>query len=129
MDYHLADFLGLNHTITKHKDLFFDIKKILLRKYPFEHGGLVDLDFNVLEYESSHSDCHNYFPNHSFFIDLVRKRHLFSFHSHLHFLDPSENDLFFIKNYNIPIIIYSLNYDTFLGVNTRYERYCFSWNI
>lgn len=129
MDYHLADFLGLDRLTIKHKTILVDIKRILLSKYPFEHGGLVNHNLEIIEYKSTSLDCHNYIPPQEFFISLVRNKHLFSFHSHLNLVEPSENDLFFIRNYNLPIIIYSLNFDLFLGVNKENEKYRLSWNI
>jgi hypothetical protein len=60
-------------------------------------------------------------PPNDFFMSLIRKPIFFSFHSHLHLLTPSEEDIFFIKNFNIPIIIYSLNWNRFLSVNIKNE--------
>ncbi len=129
MDYHMEDFLELDPTIIKHKNLLLSIKKLLLNNYPFESGGLIDENLNILYYPSLQNDCHSYYPPPQFFVSVVKKKILFSFHSHLHILDPSEEDIFFLKNYDIPIIIYSLNYDCFLSVNIKNEGSRFTWNI
>ncbi len=128
MDYHMEDFLELDPTIIKHKNLLLSIKKLLLNNYPFESGGLVDKNLNILSYPSLQNDCHSYYPPPQFFVSVVKKKILFSFHSHLHILDPSEEDIFFLKNYDIPIIIYSLNYDCFLSVNIKNEGSRSTWN-
>ena len=106
-----------------------DIKSFLLSNYPFESGGLVDYDFNIYKYTANHQSCHKFMPPDDFFLTLIRKPILFSFHSHLHLLTPSEDDIFFIKNYDIPIIIYSLNWDRFLSVNIKHETSYFTWPI
>jgi len=105
------------------------IKKLLLNNYPFESGGLIDENLNILYYPSLQNNCHSYYPPPQFFVSVVKKKILFSFHSHLHILDPSEEDIFFLKNYDIPIIIYSLNYDCFLSVNIKNEGSRSTWNI
>ncbi len=128
MDYHMEDFLELDPTIIKHKNLLLSIKKLLLNNYPFETGGLIDKNLNILYYPSLQNDCHSYYPPPQFFVSVVKKKILFSFHSHLHILDPSEEDIFFLKNYDIPIIIYSLNYDCFLSVNIKNEGSRSTWN-
>lgn len=127
MDYLMVDFLEQDLSIIKHKNLFKSIKKFLLQKYPFESGGLVDQDLNILYYQSIYDSCHSYFPPPQFYVDLVKKPILFSFHSHLHLLKPSEEDIFFLKSYDIPIIIYSLNYNRFLSVNINNETSGFTW--
>lgn len=127
MDYLMVDSQALDPTIIKHKTLFKSIKKHLLQKYPFESGGLVDQDLNILYYPSIKNSCHHYFPPDEFYLDLIRKPILFSFHSHLHLLKPSEEDIFFLKSYDFPIIIYSLNYNSFLSVNINNETSGFTW--
>jgi proteasome lid subunit RPN8/RPN11 len=124
----MEDFLELDPTIIKHKNLLLSIKKLLLNNYPFESGGLVDKNLNILSYPSLQNDCHSYYPPPQFFVSVVKKKIIFSFHSHLHILDPSEEDIFFLKNYDIPIIIYSLNYDCFLSVNIKNEGSRITWN-
>jgi hypothetical protein len=124
----MEDFLELDPTIIKHKNLLLSIKKLLLNNYPFESGGLIDENLNILYYPSLQNDCHSYYPPPQFFISVVKKKIIFSFHSHLHVLHPSEEDVFFLKNYDIPIIIYSLNYDCFLSVNIKNEGSRITWN-
>lgn len=123
----MVDSQALDPTIIKHKTLFKSIKKLLLQKYPFESGGLVDQDLNILYHPSIKNSCHRYFPPDEFYLDLIRKPILFSFHSHLHLLKPSEEDIFFLKSYDFPIIIYSLNYNSFLSVNINNETSGFTW--
>jgi len=127
MVYLMGDFQELGHIIIKRKDIFLNIKSLLLSKYPFESGGLIDEDLNILYYPSLQDNCHCYYPPPEFFVSVIKKKILFSFHSHLHILDPSEEDIFFLKNYDIPIIIYSLNYNRFLSVNIKNETGCFTW--
>ena len=129
MDYPLEDSQEQDHTIIKLNFILKDIKSFLLSNYPFESGGLVDIDFNIYKYKANNPSCHSFMPPDDFFITLIRKPILFSFHSHLHLLTPSEDDIFFIKNYDIPIIIYSLNWDRFLSVNIKHETSYFTWPI
>ena len=84
----------------------------------------------IKEYPSKIKDCHNYLPIDDFYIDIVKNQNVVaSFHSHLNSLTPSGNDLFFMKNYDIPIIIYSLNKNTFLSVNIKDETNLITWNF
>ena len=129
MDYLLVDFQEQDHSITKLNNAIKEIKIFLLSNYPFESGGLVDCDFNVYKYKAVNPSCHRFMPPDDFFMSLIRKPILFSFHSHLHLLTPSEEDLFFIKNFNIPIIIYSLNWNRFLSVNIKNETSYFTWPL
>jgi proteasome lid subunit RPN8/RPN11 len=129
MDYLLEDFQEQDLTIIKLNKALEEIKTFLLSNYPFESGGLVDKDYNIYKYTSDNPSCHRFFPPNDFFLKLIRKQFLFSFHSHLHLLNPSEEDIFFIKNYDIPIIIYSLNWDRFLSVNIKHETSYFTWPI
>jgi proteasome lid subunit RPN8/RPN11 len=129
MDCRLVDFQEQDHTIIKLNIVLKDIKNFLISNYPFESGGLVDFDFNVYKYKAVNPSCHRFMPPNDFFMSLIRKPILFSFHSHLHLLTPSEEDLFFIKNFNIPIIIYSLNWNRFLSVNIKNETSYFTWPL
>ena len=129
MDYLLGDSQEQGHTIIKLNEVIKDIKYFLLSNYPFESGGLVDCDFNVYKYKAINPSCHEFIPPDDFFMTLIRKPMLFSFHSHLHLLTPSEEDIFFIKNFDVPIIIYSLNWDSFLSVNIKNETSYFTWPI
>ena len=129
MDYLLVDFQEQDHSITKLNNAIKEIKIFLLSNYPFESGGLVDCDFNVYKYKAVNPSCHRFMPPDDFFTTLIRKPMLFSFHSHLHLLTPSEEDLFFIKNFDIPVIIYSLNWNGFLSVNIKNETSYFTWPI
>lgn len=128
MGFLMVDFQEHDHIIIKHKSLFIKIKNLLIQQYPFESGGLVDKDLNILYYPSVDNDCHSYTPPPQFFVDLVKKSILFSFHSHLHILNPSDEDIFFLKSYDVPIIIYSLNNKSFLSVNTNNEASRFTWS-
>ena len=123
----MEDFRELDHIIIKHKHILLQIKSLLLKNYPFETGGLVDENLNIFHYNSVCNSCHSYIPPAEFFFDLINKKILFSFHSHLHLLKPSDEDIFFLKNYDIPIIIYSLNYNRFLSVNINNETGRFTW--
>lgn len=129
MDYLLEDSQEQDLTIIKLNNILKDIKYFLLSNYPFESGGLVDCNYNIYKYTAKNQNCHSFMPPDDFFLTLIRKPILFSFHSHLHLLTPSEDDLFFIKNYDIPIIIYSLNWDRFLSVNIKHETSYFTWPI
>jgi proteasome lid subunit RPN8/RPN11 len=129
MDYRLVDFQEQDRTIIKLNIVLKDIKSFLISNYPFESGGLVDSDFNIYKYKAKNQSCHVFMPPDDFFITLIRKPILFSFHSHLHLLTPSKEDIFFIKNYDIPIIIYSLNWNRFLSVNIKNETSYFTWPI
>lgn len=125
----MEDFRALGLITTRHKKLFAEIKKLLLRKYPFESGGLVDFDLNILHFSSKKDNCLTYYPPDEFYLSLIRNKYLFCYHSHLHILRPSEDDLFFIKNYDLPLIIYSLNFDKFLSVNRYNETNCLTWPV
>lgn len=128
MGYLMGDFQVQDLTITKHnKKILLDIKKRLLSHYPFETGGLIDSFKNIHFYESLHNNCHHYYPPPEFYVSLIKNKIVCSFHSHLHILKPSEQDLFFIKNFDIPIIIYSLNYDSFLSVKYNNEDDSLTW--
>ena len=129
MDYLLEDSQEQDLTITKLNKILEEIKIFLLSNYPFESGGLVDSDLNIYKFKSKNPNCHEFFPPDEFFMKVIRKKILFSFHSHLHLLNPSEQDIFFIKNYDIPIIIYSLNWNRFLSVNIKHETSYFTWPI
>ena len=129
MDYHLEDFQEQDHTIIKLNIVLKEIKNFLLSNYPFESGGLVDKNLNIYKYKSNYQSCHRFHPPDDFFLKIIRGDFLFSFHSHLHLLTPSDEDDFFIKNYDIPIIIYSLNWDRFLSVNIKHETSYFTWPI
>lgn len=127
MDCPSEDFQQRDLSVIKFNSILTVIKRELLANYPFEHGGLVDFDGNVSFYPSKKGHCHFYLPCFDFYKCLLNKKIWFSFHSHLHLLKPSEDDFFFIKNYDIPIIIYSLNYNSFLSVNTKNETNYFTW--
>lgn len=129
MDFRMEDFRGLDPTITRHKSLFAGIKRLLLSKYPFESGGLVDFDLNIFPFQSKKDNCWTYYPPDEFYLSIVRNKYLFCYHSHLHILKPSKDDLFFIKNYDLPLIIYSLNFDKFLSVNTKDEANYLTWPV
>ncbi len=128
MDYLMEDFLVQDLIITKSNEkILLDIKKRLLSYYPFETGGLIDSCQNVHFYQSLNNNCHHYYPPPEFYVSLIKNKIVCSFHSHLHILKPSEQDLFFIKNFDIPIIIYSLNYNRFLSVKYNNEDNCLTW--
>jgi len=126
----MVDFLGQNLSIIQYKDLLKSIKNYCLSNYPYESGGLIFANGVTKEYKSKIKDCHNYLPIDDFYIDIVKNQNVVaSFHSHLNSLTPSGNDLFFMKNYDIPIIIYSLNKNTFLSVNIKDETNLITWNF
>ena len=129
MDSHSVDFQQQDLSVIKFNRILQQIKTGLLQNYPFESGGLVFSNGEVCFYKSKKDHCHSYLPSFQFYKDLLVKDVWFSFHSHLHLLKQSDDDIFFIKNYNIPIIIYSLNYNCFLSVNTKNETNYFTWPV
>lgn len=104
-------------------DTLCEIKKYCLRNNPFESGGFILKDQRVVCCESFYNDKYNYYPDHSFYLYLTKPDNIaYSFHSHPDSPYPSDNDIFFIKNYDIPIIIYSLKLNVFLSVNIKNEK-------
>lgn len=123
----MEDFQGLDLLNIQHKT-FNEIKKYCLSRFPYESGGLVKNNDEIIFCESLKKDLINYTPDANFFYHLTRVPAIkYSFHSHLFSPDPSDNDIFFIKNYNIPIIIYSLKYNVFSGVNIKNEKIITTW--
>jgi len=126
----MVDFLEQDLTIIQCKFLLKSIKNYCLSNYPYESGGLIFRNGSLKSYQSKIKDCHNYLPIDDFYTDIVKNNNIVaSFHSHLNSLTPSDNDFFFIKNYDIPIIIYSLNDNTFLSVNIKNETNLITWNF
>lgn len=124
---HLEVFLGLDHLNIQY-NIFNKIKNYCLSKYPYESGGLVKNNSEIIFCESVRQDLINFIPDNTFYYHLCKRDDIsFTFHSHLFSADPSENDLFFIKNFDIPIIIYSLKYNIFSGVNIKNEKIITTW--
>lgn len=128
MGCHTAVFRELGRTITKFS-VFSSIKKELLRAYPFESGGLVYKTGEIRVFHSLQNNCLSYYPSNEFFVSIIKDKPLFCFHSHLHLPKPSNEDLFFLKSYELPLIIYSLNYDCFSSVNIRGEEDYLTWFV
>jgi len=109
-------------------NIFNAIKNYCLDKYPYESGGLVKNYSEIIFCESIRKDLINFVPDKIFYNHLCKPDDIsFTFHSHLFSADPSENDIFFIKNFDIPIIIYSLKYNIFSGVNIKNEKIITTW--
>lgn len=126
----MADFLAQDHLNIELKNVYAEIKNYCRKKYPFESGGYVTKDFKLHFFDSVKDSCLFYLPKHNFYLDIINKKDtiLFAFHSHVSFKDASEEDLKFIKLYDISSLIYIMNSDLFLSVNTRYEKSYLSWS-
>jgi proteasome lid subunit RPN8/RPN11 len=125
----MEDFQELDHLIIPHNS-FNDIKEYCLKNYPYESGGLVLNTNEIVFIESLRKDMLNYYPSLDFYKYIIKSSLVkFVFHSHLYSPEPSENDIFFIKNYDIPAIIYSLNKNVFLSVNIKHEEINTAWYI
>lgn len=109
--------------LTIQLDTLSRIKKYCLCNRPFESGGLILKNQKIVYCESFNNDKYNFYPDHSFYLYLTKPQNIaYSFHSHPDSPYPSDNDIFFIKNYDIPLIIYSLKLNTFLSVNIKNEK-------
>lgn len=122
-------FLGQDLTSIEANKIFGKIKKICLQHYPFESGGYVTKNLEIKFFKSVRFSCFYYLPDFNFYLDVLNKKSeiYFTFHSHLSYDEPSDNDIKFIKVYGIDSLIYIMNQDKFLSVNTKYERNYFSW--
>ena len=78
-----------------------------------------------------HLHSHIYAPPYDFYLDIINFKNdiLFCFHSHINNEKVSENDLKFIKVYNLDSLIYIIDSKKFLSVNTKYEKNYFSWDF
>jgi hypothetical protein len=124
----MVDFLEQDLSTIQFEKILNAIQSYCLSNYPYESGGLIYKDGSIKTYASQINDCNRYLPIYEFYIDLVKGENvLASFHSHLYILKPSDDDLFFIKNYDIPIIIYSLNNKAYLSVNIKNETNLITW--
>lgn len=120
-------FLEQDH-LNIQSNIFNTIKNYSLDKYPYESGGLVKNCSEIIFCESVRKDLINFIPDKTFYKHLLKPEDInFTFHSHLFSIDPSENDIFFIKNFDIPVIIYSLKYNVFSSVNIKNEKIITSW--
>lgn len=120
-------FLELDH-LNIQSDILNKIKNYCLNKYPYESGGLVKKNSEIIFCESMRKDLINFMPEKSFYKHLCEPEDIsFTFHSHLFSTDVSENDIFFIKNFDIPITIYSLKYNFFSSVNIKNEKIITTW--
>jgi proteasome lid subunit RPN8/RPN11 len=120
--YLMVDFQVLD-LLTMQLDVLSEIKKYCISLSPYESGGLVLNNKQIIYCDSKYKDSHNFYPDDIFYLYLRRPENIsFSFHSHPDSLDPSDNDIFFIKNYDIPLIIYSLKLNTFSSVNIKNEK-------
>ena len=121
-DYLMVDFPELNLSITQF-DLLYKIKTYCLSLSPYESGGLVLKNKEIVYFKSLFENEYNFYPDYEFYLYLRQPENIsFCFHSHPDSPYPSDNDIFFIKNYDIPLIIYSLRLSTFLGVNIKNEK-------
>jgi proteasome lid subunit RPN8/RPN11 len=121
-DYLMVDSLELNLS-TIQFDLLYKIKTYCLSLSPYESGGLVLKNKEILYFKSLCENEYNFYPDYEFYLYLRKPENIsFCFHSHPDSPYPSDNDIFFIKNYDIPLIIYSLRLSTFLGVNIKNEK-------
>ena len=121
-DYLMVDSLELNLS-TIQFDLLSKIKTYCLSLSPYESGGLVLKNKKILYFKSLCENEYNFYPDYEFYLYLRQPENIsFCFHSHPDSPYPSDNDIFFIKNYDIPLIIYSLRLSTFLGVNIKNEK-------
>ena len=104
-------------------DLLSKIKTYCLSLSPYESGGLVLKNEQIIYFKSLCENEYNFYPDYEFYLYLRQPENIsFCFHSHPDSPYPSDNDIFFIKNYDIPLIIYSLRLSTFLGVNIKNEK-------
>lgn len=125
----MVDFQEQDLLITQ-LDLFNNIRRYCIENSPYESGGLVLKDNKIIYCGSKHKDALNYYPDDIFYLYLRKPENIsFSFHSHPDSPYPSDNDIFFIKNYDIPLIIYSLKLNTFLSVNIKNEKINFTWFV
>lgn len=125
----MEDFPALDLTNIELADVYDKISKYCLDKRDYETGGIVKKDLSVSFFEPIAKHEAVYLPDFDFYLEVInnKKDILFCFHSHLQNDDASEEDLKFIKVYNIPSLIYIINSNKFLSVNTRYEKSRFSW--
>tara|TARA_E500000305_G_scaffold109324_2_gene113997 strand:- start:545 stop:913 length:369 start_codon:yes stop_codon:yes gene_type:complete len=102
-----------------------------IKNDPFESGGYVKKDFSITFFQSVHLHSHIYAPPYDFYLDIINFKNdiLFCFHSHINNEEVSENDLKFIKVYNLDSLIYIIDSKKFLSVNTKYEKNYFSWDF
>lgn len=116
---------------TELKDVYNEIAVRCSENASIETGGYVDKDLNVCFFDSIVESPDFFIPPHSFYLDIINRKEdiLFCFHSHIYNANASEEDIKFIKIYNIPSLIYIIKDSEFLSVNTKYEEDRFSWDI
>jgi proteasome lid subunit RPN8/RPN11 len=112
-------------------NIYKEIAQYCKKNNSYETGGYVKKDNSIIFEDSLFPSPDFYLPSESFYLNIINKKQdiLFCFHSHLVKSFVSESDLKFIKMYNIPSLIYIIKDNTFLSVNTDYEKCYFSWNI
>jgi len=97
----------MNTELTK---VYEKIRNYCRNRSTYESGGHVykNYDIDFFEPVEKHESC--YLPNIEFYMNLINKKEdiLFSFHSHLEETQPSEEDISFIRVYNINSLIYIL---------------------
>ncbi len=121
-DYLMEDFLELDLSTIRF-DVLYKIKTYCLSLSQYESGGLVLKNKEVIYFNSLCENKYNFYPDYAFYLYLRQPENIsFCFHSHPDSPYPSDNDIFFIKNYNIPLIIYSIKLNTFLSVNIKNEK-------
>ena len=95
--YLMVDFQELDHLIMQ-LDVLSDIKKYCISLSPYESGGLVLKNKQIIYCDSKHKDTHNFYPDDIFYLYLRKPENIsFSFHSHPDSLDLSDNDIFLLK--------------------------------
>lgn len=126
----MVDFPVQDHMNTELNDIYSKIALYCKKNDPFESGGYVLKDFSIFYFQSSHLHSEFYAPPFEFYLDIINKKEdiLFTFHSHISTASVSESDLKFIKTYEISSLIYIINSNEFLSVNTEYEEDRFSWS-
>ncbi len=126
----MEDFQVQDHSNILLYNSFKHIKQYCKKNYPYESGGFIKRDYSLIYVKSIIKDMLNFYPEPVFY-NYLRKPDLlkYTFHSHLDCPLPSDNDIFFVKNYDIPIIIYSLNRNIFLSVNIIDEKINTTWYI